>query len=321
MGRTLRFIALATSAVLQFAGCSSENVARPVNTIIPASDEPVFEPSDRVLYSEAFEGFTTVSQVLTWNSAKLCYNYNNPSNWQFPSPSPAHGGSKAVRLNIAASSTYNDQGAVLECGMPSAPAGKFTVVEFWMRTKPGYPCRRANAPDREGAGEKTIIWNQGESSVPRFVLGCGLAPAGTWWGDKYDAAYPPSEIGLVLSLDGPTVGGTGTFWYFQNMNGAARDPIGYMNDGNYHLWKIKMTPGTFQNSTGGDGSIEIWIDGLKVVEYIGSDPSRPEYRQVLVPTTQAVRLLDLGGPFNGAPSPAQGDQWKDYDDLRIWVRP
>jgi hypothetical protein len=57
------------------------------------------------------------------------------------------------------------------------------------------------------------------------------------------------------------------------------------------------------------------------MEYIGSDPSRPEYNQVLVPLGSSVQNLQVGGPFNGAPSPAQGDQWKDYDDIRIWARP
>jgi len=96
--------------------------------------------------------------------------------------------------------------------------------------------------------------------------------------------------------------------------------VGYMNDGNWHHWTIKLTPGTFQNSTGGNGSIEMWVDGAKVLEYIGSDASRPEYNQVLIPRGQIVTLVDVGGPFNGGPSPAQGAQWKDYDDLRIWFR-
>ena len=312
-------VALAASVAL--SACHADGPTHP--SITPAADEPVFEASDRSLYDEGFEGFASLSAVHAMDFARGCYVYSNPSMQQFPAPAPAHGGAKAFRINYPVSSTYHDQDTVLECpGLQDAPAGQFTVVEAWIRTKAGYPWRRDQAGDQQGAGEKTIIWNQGSSSVPRFVLGGGYQPSGTWWNGKYDAAYPSSGVGLVLSVDGPMVGGTGTFWYFQNMNGAARDPIGYLNDGNYHLWKLKLTPGTTQTGTSGNGAIEMWVDGMKVIEYIGSDPSRPEYNKVLVPRVNAVvQSLDIGGPFNGGPSSAQGAQWKDYDDLRVWVRP
>jgi hypothetical protein len=201
--------------------------------------------------------------------------------------------------------------------MPSPGASQFTVLEGWIKTKPGYPWRRLLATDQQGAGEKTLIWNQGLSVSPRFVLGGGLKPSGNFWNGMYDNAFPPSGLGLVLSVDGTS----GTSWYFQNKGGAQRDPATYLNDGNYHLWRIKLTPGTFQTSTGGNGAIEMWVDGVKVLEYIGGDASRPEYNQVIVPLlSPVIQSLTLGGPFNGGPSPAQGDQWKDYDEFRIWVR-
>jgi hypothetical protein len=276
------------------------------------------------LLSEGFESFASKTALLTYDWTLQRYVYTGAENMEFPSPGGAHSGSKAMRIDYPVSVSYMDQDAVLEGNVlgGGVPA-QFAVVEFWMRTKPGYPWRRMGAADQQGAGEKTIIWNAGASTVPRFVLGGGgLMPSGTWWGGKYNAAWPRSGQGVVLSADGD-VGGTGTFWYFQNLNGTTRDPTTYMNDGNWHLWKFKLTPGTFQTLTGGNGAIELWVDGVKIIEYIGSDPTRPEYNQVLVPlmSMNMIQNVQIGGPFNGGPSPAQGPQWKDYDDIRIWMRP
>jgi hypothetical protein len=311
----LHDLVLVAAGLAMFGACGGSEVTRPIP---PGIDEPVFQSAtDRDVLNEHFEGFANKAALFTYDWTLQRYLYSSPENQEFPSSGGGHSSSKALRINYAASSTYDDAGAVLE-GSVLGGSASYYVVELWVRTKAGYPWRRNGASDQDGAGEKSLILNQGES-IPRMVLGAGMMPGGNPWGGKYSGQWPSSDIGLVMSLDGPGVGGTGTFWYVQNMNGATRDPVVYMNDGNWHHWTIKLTPGTFQNSTGGNGSLEMWVDGAKVLEYIGSDASRPEYNQVLIPLGQIVKLIDIGGPFNGAPSPAQGDQWKDYDDVRIWV--
>ena len=310
----LHDLILVAAGVAMFGACGGSDVTKPLP---PGIDEPVFQSAtDHDALNEHFEGFASKAALFTYDWTLQRYVYSSPENQEFPSPGGGHGSSKALRIDYPVATTYEDKGAVLSGTVFDQPA-QFAVAEVWMRTKPGYPWRRDGASDQQGAGEKSLILNQGEA-IPRMVLGAGLMPSGNPWGGKYRDQWPASDIGFVFSFDGPGVGGTGTFWYVQNMNGATRDPVGYMNDGNWHHWTIKLTPGTFQNSTGGNGSIEMWVDGAKVLEYIGSDPSRPEYNQVLVPLGQVVKLLDIGGPFNGGPSSTQGAQWKDYDDLRIW---
>jgi len=307
---------LVAAGLAVFGACGGSDVTKPIP---PGIDEPVFQSAtDLDGVNERFESYLSKTALLTYSSTLDRWLYSDPGNIEFPSSGGGHTSSNAFRINYAASSTYNDEGGVLEAGVHGGSA-QYYVVEVWVRTKAGYPWRRMGASDQDGAGEKSLILNQGQS-IPRMVLGAGLMPSGSPWGGKYSNQWPASDIGFVFSFDGPGVGGTGTFWYVQNMNGATRDPVGYMNDGNWHHWTIKLTPGTFQNSTGGNGSIEMWVDGAKVLEYIGSDPSRPEYNQVLVPTGQIIKSVDIGGPFNGGPSPSQGAQWKDYDDLRIWFR-
>jgi hypothetical protein len=299
-------------------GTATLTVSAPPPPPPPGQGEPVYQPGvSTLILGETFESYLSKTALLTYSSTLDRWLYSDPGNIEFPSSGGGHTSSNAFRINYAASSTYNDEGGVLEAGVHGGSA-QYYVVEVWVRTKAGYPWRRMGASDQDGAGEKSLILNQGET-IPRMVLGGGLMPGGNPWGGKYSSQWPSSDIGLVMSFDGPGVGGPGTFWYVQNMNGATRDPVGYMNDGNWHHWTIKLTPGTFQNSTGGNGSLEMWVDGAKVLEYIGSDPSRPEYNQVLIPLGSIVKLVDIGGPFNGGPSSAQGDQWKDYDDLKIWT--
>ena len=323
-------LAILAAGLFAVVGCSPETVTA-TRTIIPAADEPMFQTgTDESLFTENFESFSNLTALLTYNSALSRYTYNGQQYLNFPSPSGAHTGANAFRNTYPVQSTYLDVGGFINAErVPGAPTTRpqFMVIEFWLRTSPGYPWRRQGASDQQGAGEKTLVWNASNTSVePRFVLEPGLAPCckGQWWGGKYDAAFPTSGsgVGIVMALDGSSVSG-GAMWYFQNMNAATRSPVGYMNDGNWHLWKIKLTPSTVQTGSSGDGAIEMWVDGVKVLEYIGTDPSRPEYSKVLVPTTVAAAFdsFGMGGPFNGGPSPAQGPQWKDYDDVRIWYRP
>lgn len=287
-----------------------------------SSSKPVYDGGilDTMVLSDNFEGFADKTALLTYDFGLGRWLTNNDTRIEFPSSGGASSGTKALRLLYPNNAVYTDADVVLEGGLgpPSSNVPQYGVARFNLKTKSGYPWYRSGAADQDGAGEKTFIINQGDPV--RFVLGCGRAPSGgPYWGGLYDSQFP--DPGIVYSFDGSGVA-AGTMWYFQNMNKATRSPGSYMNNGSYHEWVIKFTPGTFQNSTGGDGSLEMWVDDTKVLEYIGSDNTRPEYQQVLIPrsATALFNLLDIGGPFNGAPSPAQGDQWKDYDDVSVWLR-
>jgi hypothetical protein len=285
------------------------------------SDEPVFGSGDVQLFFNDFESYSDLAALYAeWDES------GEYGATQSLSPLGGHSGSKAWRITHHVQATYSDTDTVIGHGFNAAlPQPRFTVHEIWMKTQPGYPWLRDNAPDQNGAGEKSWIANQGASGTPRMVFSPGdaLGLAESQWGGAYLSALPPSHIALLYIFDGSFVtGNSGSYWYFQNSNGASRDPRGYLNDGNWHHYVTRLTPGTFVSGTGGDGSLEQWCDGVKVIEYLGNVASRPEFQQVLIPTgAPAMFFIDLGGPLNGGPSPAQGDQWKDYDDVRIWIRP
>ena len=58
----------------------------------------------------------------------------------------------------------------------------------------------------------------------------------------------------------------------------------------------------------------MWVDGLKIMEYLGDDPSRCEYNLVNVPQ-QAIN--DIHWPsVNGSTT---GPHWMEYDDVRFWL--
>ena len=277
--------------------------------------------SDILIHQETWESYNTNADVLA------AYPANSGTQYlQFPSPlSPAHGGTKCMRMNMPVQNTYLDESLVLEKSYSLPATGQFCVAEWWHRTIPGYAWRRINAPDQNSAGQKDMFLIS-NSNHKRYGIEPGLAPSGTFWGGQYDAAFNAaagsSGVAIVTAIDGSDVGGAGAFWYFQNM-GPSIQCVGYLNDGNWHHWKIKYTCSSFVTSTTGDGKIEMWVDGTQVLKYDGTDSSRPEYQQVLVGTSpqQIMTTVQFPCNINGGPSPAQGALWRDYDDMMWWVRP
>lgn len=52
-----------------------------------------------------------------------------------------------------------------------------------------------------------------------------------------------------------------------------------------------------------DGRLEAWFDGVKVWDYIGNDPSRPEYQKVMM-AGQLQKFYDGAGGQLGLEGPS-----------------
>ena len=291
-----------------------------------AGSEPTYSAgTDTSLLFEDFDSYANLAAV------QAVWSPSAETNATQSLQSPGRGGAgKAWRITYH-ETAGSDADTIISHGVNNAAAQpSFTVCEFWLKTIPGYAWQRTGG---SGTGEKTIIFNQGDfdgTSGPRMVWGGGYVGEGSladlFWGGAYANQYQAGGFdgfGIVFSFDGNFVtGSSGTYWYFQNMNHATRGIESYMNDGSYHQFKIKLTPGTFCTGNSGDGIIETWCDGVQIMKYDGTDSLRAEYQQVLVPRSHpAINQVDLGGPLNAGVNPGDGDQWKDYDDVRIWYRP
>jgi len=132
---------------------------------------------------------------------------------------------------------------------------------------------------------------------------------------------PSGEVGFVWYHDDTSApNGIGTI-FSQNLNygtGTGKWNRTMNSDGNWHRVTARLTKGPSQYYA----SLEMWVDGVKIMEYLGNDPSRCEYGHVpWGPTNpgsqRIVNLIDFGGPsaFNW-PSGTPGNL--DYTGMRLW---
>ena len=64
----------------------------------------------------------------------------------------------------------------------------------------------------------------------------------------------------------------------------------------------------------------MWMDGIKVIEYLGDVAGRPEAGLVNVPTEDEGRLIpSLHFPSVRNADTGGKDIWIEYDEIRIWV--
>ena len=108
----------------------------------------------------------------------------------------------------------------------------------------------------------------------------------------------------------------GTIEYPQHLAIGTKDPTS-LGDAAWH----RITVRTRKQSAidAGDGIIQMWVDGVLVMNYDGTDATSLAYHKVYIMTVAGqYSPFDLAGVFN-AGSPQAQSRW--YDNVRFWYRP
>jgi hypothetical protein len=142
--------------------------------------------------------------------------------------------------------------------------------------------------------------------------------------DLAQCYYNGGLYGTPKTSDIPPQGHSAPGWnadptgyqYQQNMGYNSWKMNNVINDGSWHRYTTRWTR---ELSGSGTGRIEVWADGIKIIEYIGDNPSRCEYGKVF--TAAPGQALVDGFQFPTTTSgqfPWDGGATLEYDAVRFW---
>ena len=136
--------------------------------------------------------------------------------------------------------------------------------------------------------------------------GAPLGAEGPGW--YHDDLTAPNGIGALFT---------------QNINygsGAGQWSAARLLDGQWHRYTTRFSKGANWQTRGtGFQRVEMWADGVKIMEYIGDDPTRCEFGHVwgMQPTTKMVNGFKIGGPQSIPAAPRVNHVM--HDGMRIWT--
>ena len=102
----------------------------------------------------------------------------------------------------------------------------------------------------------------------------------------------------------------GTYGQYLNLNEKG---AGAIDDGLWHTFTMLIQRETSVNA--GDGVLTIWIDGIKIMDYVGNDPANPAFGQVYTRTLPFGRTVAFPSVINRG-SPYARSHW--FDNVRFW---
>jgi hypothetical protein len=295
---TLPLVIASLSLAVACSGANEVSNPKPVDPT-----EPLYVASqNKEIFYDGFEEFGNTSQLLTYQSVY-------PDRYAIDgagiglTTSGAEAGQKAARFTYPASADQGNE--LLEALYTADIDPSVVVVTFWLRSQPNYTWWSGTGTG--GQGHKIFVANiSGAPSGDRLLLEwdhAGIEPA------QLNACFP----GLAF-LPTPTWS-IGQALYKQNL-GPSWSVLTNANDGQWHRYTTRFQKSTNRPSTAeGNGRIEMWVDGLKIMEYIGDDPNRCEHGLVTVPTGRLVPNLHFPS-VNGA---VNATQWLEFDDVRVWT--
>ncbi len=177
-----------------------------------------------------------------------------------------------------------------------------------------------------GGWGRTVMLVSGESKVnPQKIIEC------YWEADWPHPALDPTTTPdwqsrmWTWARDAADIDGLGTKVIIYGQNRGYSDiQFNNFNDGTWHRWTYRFTRGA-GSTTHGDGKarIEMWQDGVKIIEWLGDDPSRPEHGLVFYPgINSSEKLFDVWrwwGPMRSANFGSRKSLYIDLANVRFWT--
>lgn len=292
-----------TASVALVSACGG---GRQIGEPPPAdADEPVYAASqNHELYFDGFESFNSTNQLLTYGSVYANRYANSGAAGISLTTNGAVAGQKAARFTYSSSSSQENE--LLEVVSTDGGNPSVVVLTFWLRAKPGY------------------VWWSGVGTGGQghkiFVANISGAPQGNRLLLEWDhSGIEPSELNACfpdLAYEATPTWSIGSALYKQNMALTSWSVLTNANDGGWHRYTTRFQKSTVRPTTArGNGRIEMWVDGRKIMEYLGDDPARCEYGLVTVPTVELIPDLH----FPSVDGAVAASQWIEFDDIRVWT--
>ena len=249
-------------------GSATVTVSNPPPPPPPSGSEPIYVAGQNT--SLLYEDFETYSDAASFQANGWAPHDVNllsaPAGTGF-------GGGRAAQISWLAGTT----GSGFDGGVPTNGEGRVAIFTFMYRTSAGFKV--------DNVGKKYVIMNLGDPD--RVTTGLtGSGGAGAW--DFLISGY---------------FGGTQDVFAAPTNQAFTPQSVGeYLTNGSWHRVTIRRTQSSSGNSP--DGSIEIWVDGVKTHNQTG-----------LMLGTQPIFNVEFSGTWNLG-SPQAQTEW--FDNVRIW---
>jgi hypothetical protein len=264
----------------------------------PGAEEPIYNAATNTeLFFDDFEVYSGTSDLVTWQS-----HYSD--RWielgSGQTTLQTDGANKRMRSLYRGGGGDQQRIGVETTRGWSASNGSSLVYTFEYRPMNGYQWAGEGGNLGAGGGRnKWFLTNIKKGGLDRTDMIIGQEPQVP----SLSPAYPsPPRTHFSVNVSGNN-------WQ-QNMDMSVHPNT--INDGNWHRITMRQTWG----SSRGRDRIEMWVDGVKVMEHLGDDPSRAEYNKVSLPSPSNVQG-GLHFPANRDWNPPS-DHWLEYDNVRIW---
>jgi O-antigen ligase len=299
--RTGLMICLAAATAVQ-AACGGDALAGPPPP--PSATEPVYSASQHT--SMFYDGFESYASTSSLTNGTGDYSYITlPSGLTGISlvASAAGEGSKKVAFDFTPA---GDLDLLLETSNVSGDGP--VVYVSWLFRNVGNVHHEKQFIIFKGGGQR-FVYNIWGIVAPLSLASCFYD--GGLYGTPKSPNIPP-QGGVAPGWNSDPTG----FQYQQNMGYQQFRMNDVINDGSWHRYTTRFEK---ERAGSGTGRIEVWGDGVKILEYLGDDPSRCEYQQVFTATISQELVSAFQFPTTTSGQfPWGGGATIEYDAIRIW---
>jgi hypothetical protein len=267
----------------------------------PSGTEPVYQAgTHRNLWNDGFESYSSASSLTSGSGAHtFITGWMGLTGMQIVTGG-APEGQKYIRFDFQAAGTTD---RLLEAwGVQDAPV---VVLTYLFRNTGTRHHGKQMIMFADGGGSRRWVFHTPAITAPTGLANCYYN--GGLYGTPKTPDIPPPGSGPSWNSD-PT-----GYQYAITMN-YTKWRWTSINDGQWHRMTTRLT----RESSPGRGRVEMWVDGIQLMDYRGDDPSRCEYGKVYT-GSQLVRGFQFPTTTSGAGLTWGGGAWLDYDAIRFWT--
>ena len=253
----------------------------------------------RSLWNDGFESYGSAASLTSGGAHQFITGFMGLAGMQIVSGG-APEGQKYLRFDFQAAGTTD---RLLEAwGVSDAPV---VVLTYLFRNTGRLHHGKQMILFKDGAGSRRWVFHSPAVSAPTDLANCYYN--GGLYGTPKTSDIPPAGSSATWNSD-PT-----GYQYPITMN-YSRWRWSSINNGQWHRMTTRLT----REQSSGTGRIEMWIDGIQVMDYRGDDPSRCEYGKVMTGPT-LVRGFQFPTTTSGGSGTWAGGAWLDYDAIHFWT--